>query len=119
MTQPSQGAPTAAAIATPVAQSGWLTATKVLIATTLVLAGAGGAAVSGFIASVLYSGCFLTCSERNPVGGALFGLLALALLVGGGVLAYVMWRRARTWRAVRIWGVVLLSLPVLLQVGGF
>ena len=90
-----------------------MTAVKALVAAALVCAGIGGALVAGFIAAIVYSGCFLECSQPNHGGGVLLGALALALFLAGCVLAVVMWRKARTWQAVKVWAGVVLGVPTL------
>ncbi len=97
----------------PIARSGAMKALKVTMAVVLVCAGVGGAVVAGVIGSIVYTGCFIGCSDADPVGGVLLGLLAFVLLVGGPWLAIVMWRTARTWRAVKVWAGILLGLPAL------
>ena len=92
---------------------GAMKALKVTMAVVLVCAGVGGAVVAGVIGAIVYTGCFIGCSDADPVGGVLLGLLAFVLLVGGPWLAIVMWRTARTWRAVKVWAGILLGLPAL------
>lgn len=92
----------------------WTTPLKALTATGLVLAGLAAAAVAGFISVIVYSGCFLSCSGGNPVGGLLLGALAVALALGGIAVAVLMWRRARSPRAVAVWATLVLPVPVLL-----
>lgn len=95
----------------------WTTPLKVLTATCLVLAGLAAAAVAGFLSVIVYSGCFISCGEGNPLGGLLLGALALALALGGIALAVLMWRRARSPRAVVGWAAVVLPVPTLLVLG--
>jgi hypothetical protein len=94
----------------------WITPLKALTATGLVLTGLAAGAVAGFISVIVYSGCFISCTGGNPVGGVLLGALALALALGGIALAVLMWRRARSPRAVVVWAAVVLPVPVLLVV---
>jgi len=92
----------------------WTTPLKALTATGLVLTGLAAAAVAGLISVIVYSGCFISCSDGNPVGGLLLGALAVALGLGGIALAVLMWRRARSPRAVAVWAALVLPVPVLL-----
>ena len=108
MTQTPYGPPVRCA---PVALSGPLVVLKVLIAVTLVLAALAAAALAGVAATIVYSGCFLSCEQGNPAGGLLLGLLAVAVLVAGPWLAWVMWRRAGTPRGVTVWAAIVLGLP--------
>ena len=92
----------------------WATPLKALTATCLVLAGLAAAPVAGFISFIVYSGCFISCSGGNPVGGLLLGALAVSLALGGIGLAVLMWHRARSSRAVDVWAALVLPVPVLL-----
>lgn len=120
MTLQRYGPPDVPVQASPVpdVRPGAMTAVKVLVAVVLVGAGLAAAGLTGLIAAIVYSGCFLECSDPDHVGGLLLGLLALGLLVGGCSLAVVMWRRARTWRAVQVWAAVVLGGPGLFLVLG-
>lgn len=115
MTLPRYGPPdlSTPTLPAPHVRSGAMTAVKATVATVLVCAGLGGALVTGAIAYIVFSGCFMGCSDANPLGGALLGLLALGLLAGLPLLAAVMWRTARTWTAVKVWAGVVLGGPAL------
>lgn len=52
----------------------------VLIGSGVLVLIAVPAAVSGFLAFVSFTGCFLDCSEPHPFGGALWTVITLALL---------------------------------------
>ena len=59
------------------------------------------AAVAAFAAAIVWSGCFLECTDESGdhlTGGAL-GLLAVALLLLGPALAWLLLRR---WTAVAL-----------------
>lgn len=58
------------------------------------LVGPPAGAVVGFFGAVTYSGCFLSCGDADPVGGALLIGLAIALLLAGPLLALGLIRRA-------------------------
>lgn len=98
----------------PAARSGVMTAVKATVAVVLVCAGLCGALIAGAVAYIVYTGCFLGCSDADPLGGVLLGLLAVGLLVGLPALAAVMWRTARTWPAVKTWAGIVLGGPALL-----
>jgi hypothetical protein len=66
-------------------------------------------AVAGFLSAITWSGCFLSCHEPDHVRGGLLGLLALALLLSGPVLAAALMRSAR-WVAAAIAAPVVLLL---------
>jgi len=114
MTLPRYGPPDIPVEAPATTRTGAMTAAKVVVAIVLVGAGLAAALVAGAIAAIVYSGCFIECSDPNHLGGVLLGLLALGLLVGACSLAFVMWRSARTRQAVRVWVIVVVSGPALL-----
>jgi hypothetical protein len=61
-----------------------------------VLAGIAGFVVAGFIAIIVWTGCFLSCTGEDHVGGAALGLLAVASLAAGPGLVALMYR-SRAW----------------------
>jgi hypothetical protein len=80
-----------------------------------VLAGIAGFVVAGFIAIIVWSGCFLSCTGENHPGGAALGLLAVAFLAAGPGLVALMYR-SRVWLyvayAAAATGAVLLTLAL-------
>ncbi len=90
-----------------------MTAVKLAVAVVLVCGGLAGGLVAGAVGFFVYTGCFLGCSDANPVGGLLLGLLALGLLVGAPWLTMAMWRTAITWPAVKVWAGIVLGGPAL------
>lgn len=87
----------------PAAPDRTVTALKVIAAMGLVLAGLVAAGICALIAVVVYTGCFIGCSDPQPLEGSLLGALAVGLLVAGPVLARWMWRRTSTVRGAAIW----------------
>jgi hypothetical protein len=61
-----------------------------------VLAGIAGFVVAGFIAIIVWTGCFLSCTGEDHAGGAALGLLAVASLGAGPGLVALMYR-SRAW----------------------
>lgn len=115
---PRYGAPPYRPVAPPAVTptpSPGRTLLRVVLALVLVLAGVLAAAVTAFFAAITWSGCFLSCEPGggDELAGGLLGLLAVALLVAGPVLARVVWRRTAT-RPVTLWAVLVLAGPGLL-----
>ncbi len=84
---------TYAPAAAPTAQPWW----KAVVVGLTVLVGLPASLVAGFAAAITWTGCFLSCSDPNPLLGFGLGVLALALLLAGPALAWVLYRR---WAAV-------------------
>ena len=111
---PSPTSPSpAAAPRLPAPLPGWVVPVKVLTSMALVGSFLAAAAVAGFIATIVYSGCFLSCTGRNEVGGLLLWALAAVLVLAGPALSVLMWRTARSVQATAIWGAVVLGGPAL------
>ena len=91
---------------------------RIVVIALATLLGPPPALVVAFIAAVTWSGCFLSCSQPNHVGGALLFGLALLMVLAGPLLAWLLLRR---WRAVgcAVLGVVgvLLTLGLLAGLG--
>ncbi|MDX1450070.1 MAG: hypothetical protein R3246_13510 [Acidimicrobiia bacterium] len=71
-------------------------ALRILLGVAVIVAAGWGAFVAWFVGIVLYTGCFISCSEPNTLGG--FGLILVAaalvgLVVAAGGFAYAGWRR--------------------------
>lgn len=94
--------PTGGGAAQPRTPAG--TAWRVVLVGVISLLSAGAGVVVAFIAAITWSGCFLSCTGENHVGGALLGLLALALVAAGPVLARGLFGR---WSAA-VWTVLAL-----------
>jgi len=73
------------------------TAQRVLLGTAaasvLLLAGFG-AALAAFVAKILWTGCFIECSQPNHLGGALLAALAVASLTSGPAAVSGIYRSA-------------------------
>jgi hypothetical protein len=91
MTSPYVASPT------PQHQEAW----RIVLVVLACLGAPPAAAVAGFVAAIVWSGCFIECtgsSGDHLAGGALF-LLTLALLLLGPALAWLLLRR---WSAVAL-----------------
>ena len=91
---------------------------KVMLAVGLVAAALAAAALAAFVAFVTYTGCFISCSDPQPGAGALLGLLAVALVAAGPLLAWLMWRTTGSRGALAAWSVVVLGPAVLALLAG-
>ncbi|MFP5332137.1 MAG: hypothetical protein ACLGHX_07265 [Acidimicrobiia bacterium] len=71
-------------------------ALRAVIGIAVIAAAGWGALVAWFIGIVLYTGCFISCSDPNLAGGVGLILVAAALagiaLAGGG-FTFAGWRR--------------------------
>ena len=98
MTQTPGYWPTEAPVV-PVRREGW----RWFVVGLACVVGTPAAAVAAVVGAIVWSGCFLSCSEGNPLAGGLLVLLGVALLLSAPVLAGWLLRR---WTAV---GVALLG----------
>ena len=74
---------------------------RAILAVFVVLAGILGFLVSGFIALIVWSGCFIECTGGDRPEGGLLALLAVALLFAGpGIVAALYRSRVWLWVAV-------------------
>lgn len=81
------------------AKSGW-PLVRAFLAVTATVAGTAGAVVTGFIAVIVYSGCFISCEGGNHAGGAALALLAVASLASGPLATSGLYRSSRwMWTA--------------------
>jgi hypothetical protein len=88
---------------------------RVLLSVFLVLAGAVGFVVAGFIALFTWTGCFIACTGENHAAGGALALLAVALLAAGPALVALLYRsRAWLWvsGSAAAAGTVLLTLAI-------
>ncbi len=99
---------------TPTAQPWW----KAVVVVLAVVLGLPAAVVAGFAALVVWSGCFISCGEPDPVSGFGLGVLAAVLLALGPALAWLLYRRwaAVAYACLAMPVAALLVLPVLLGV---
>lgn len=78
-------------------------ALRAVIGTGVIAAGSAGALLAWFVGFVWYTGCFISCSEPNILGGIGLIILAAALVgasVAAGGFAFYGWRRALM---VKLW----------------
>lgn len=78
-------------------------ALRAVIGTGVIAAGTFGALVAWFIGFVWYTGCFISCSDPNVIGGIGMIVLAACLVgaaVAAGGFAVHGWRRALI---VKLW----------------
>ncbi|MDX6197903.1 MAG: hypothetical protein QOJ79_1054 [Actinomycetota bacterium] len=72
---------------------------RVAATTVMALVGPPSAGFFAFWATVTWTGCFIDCNEAtdhpNPVGGGLLYALAIALLLSGPVLAWLLLRSGK------------------------
>jgi hypothetical protein len=69
---------------------------RAILSVLVVLAGIAGFVIAGFIAVIVWTGCFLSCTGENHPGGAALGLLAVVFLAAGPGLVALMYR-SRAW----------------------
>jgi hypothetical protein len=74
---------------------------RALLAVLAVLAGILGYLIAAAVAIVEWTGCFIGCIDADHRAGALFGVLAVALL-GAGPGAVAALYRSRVWLRVAI-----------------
>jgi low affinity Fe/Cu permease len=67
---------------------------RLLLVALTSVAGAPAGVVGAWIAAVVWSGCFIECSGGDHLQGGALWLLAIALLLAGPVLAWLLLRRA-------------------------
>ena len=92
---------------------------RVVLAVLLVLGAWAAAALTAFAAHITTTGCFISCSEPQPLAGAALAALAVALLAAGPLLAWWMWRTTRSPHGLVVWSVLVLGPPALsLLLGG-
>ena len=116
MTSTPYGPPVACVAQTPAGTG--VRVLKVVLAVVLVAVALAAAALAAFAAHVTYTGCFISCSDPQPGVGALLGLLAAALVAAGPLLAWLMWRKTGSRRALAVWSVVVLGPAVLALLAG-
>src|SRR3954452_20824204 len=69
---------------------------KAILAVLVILIGTVGFVVAGFVALIVWSGCFIECEGGNPLDGGALALLAIFLLAGGPAINAAMYR-SRVW----------------------
>lgn len=84
-------------------ESGIHPVARVFIGAAVAIAAGSAALVTWFIALVTFTGCFISCSEPNELGG--IGLMVVTsalvgILVAGLGFAFVGWSRERM---LRLW----------------
>jgi hypothetical protein len=87
----------------------------VILSVAVVLVGGFCALIAGFVAMVMWSGCFISCTGENHAAGAGLALLALALLAAGPALVAALYRsRAWLWVAAytALGGALLMTLAL-------
>jgi hypothetical protein len=91
---------------------------RVVLVVLACLAAPPAAAVAAFVAVIVWSGCFISCDAGggDHLAGAALWLLAVALLVLGPVLAWLLLRSGRAVLAA-VGGVVATLLTGALLVG--